>query len=264
MSLVMSVCSYIYVSTSAGSSSRATRRTWRPARWCRRPTSVRRGVATAQVEARRRRRSLQRLPRRGNGVDERHGDRPSPDARPRDPGAARPATGGRSILRDLSPDRAGGQVTALLGPNGAGKTTLLRAVCGFLPALDGARPPVRRRRHARSPHRRFASGLCHIPEGRGIFRSLTVRENLAMQSTEAATARRSNARDGVPDPARTARAGRRDAERRPAADAGDGRRLRAQPAADPGRRGVARARAARRRRDLRVPAAADGTKGARC
>jgi branched-chain amino acid transport system ATP-binding protein len=33
-----------------------------------------------------------------------------------------------------------------------------------------------------APHRRFEAGLCHIPEGRGVFRSLTVRENLVMQS----------------------------------------------------------------------------------
>ena len=43
-----------------------------------------------------------------------------------------------------------------------------------------------------APHRRFASGLCHVPEGRGIFRSLTVRENLGCRSDRATTPRRSS------------------------------------------------------------------------
>jgi branched-chain amino acid transport system ATP-binding protein len=88
------------------------------------------------------------------------------------------------ILRDLSITVPSGQVTALLGPNGAGKTTLLRAACGFLPALSGTVKLFGEDVTRVTPHRRFAQGLCHIPEGRGIFRSLTVRENLAMQSTK--------------------------------------------------------------------------------
>ena len=86
------------------------------------------------------------------------------------------------ILRDLSITVPSGQVTALLGPNGAGKTTLLRAACGFLPAMSGTVRLFGEDVTRVSPYRRFAGGLCHIPEGRGIFRSLTVRENLAMQS----------------------------------------------------------------------------------
>ena len=86
------------------------------------------------------------------------------------------------ILRDLSISVPAGQVTALLGPNGAGKTTLLRAACGFLPALNGTVRLFGDDVTRVPPHRRFAQGLCHIPEGRGIFRSLTVRENLVMQN----------------------------------------------------------------------------------
>jgi branched-chain amino acid transport system ATP-binding protein len=88
------------------------------------------------------------------------------------------------ILRDLSLRVPAGQVTALLGPNGAGKTTLLRAACGFLPALAGTVRLFGDDVTKVNPHRRFARGLCHIPEGRGIFRSLTVRENLAMQASK--------------------------------------------------------------------------------
>ena len=73
-----------------------------------------------------------------------------------------------------------GAVVALLGPNGAGKTTMLRTISGMLspPAgrieFDGVRID-------RLPDHRIAKlGLAHIPEGRGIFPGLTVRENLLM------------------------------------------------------------------------------------
>ena len=85
------------------------------------------------------------------------------------------------ILRDLTLSVPTGQVTALLGPNGAGKSTLLRAICGFLPAMRGTVRLLGDDVTGLAPHRRFAKGLCHVPEGRGVFRSLTVRENLKMQ-----------------------------------------------------------------------------------
>ena len=92
------------------------------------------------------------------------------------------------VLRDLSLTVPAGQATALLGPNGAGKSTLLRAVCGFLPAMSGTVHLFGEDVTKLAPYRRFAKGLCHIPEGRGIFRSLTVRENLVMQSGKAGEA----------------------------------------------------------------------------
>jgi len=85
------------------------------------------------------------------------------------------------ILRDLSLTVPAGQVTALLGPNGAGKSTLLRAICGFLPAKKGAVSLFGEDVTNQAPYRRFARGLCHVPEGRGVFRSMTVRENLRLQ-----------------------------------------------------------------------------------
>ena len=90
-----------------------------------------------------------------------------------------------------------GAAVALLGSNGAGKTTLLKTVAGLLPARDGhvllRGTPVEKR----PANTRARGGLCLIPEGRGIFRRLTVRENLTMQvgrrhlngSLEQATAR---------------------------------------------------------------------------
>lgn len=85
------------------------------------------------------------------------------------------------VLSDVSIAVAPNSVTTLLGPNGAGKTTLLRAITGLLPVGAGQ---VRLKGHdvTRKPlHQRAALGLCHIPEGRGIYRSMTVRDNLRMQ-----------------------------------------------------------------------------------
>jgi branched-chain amino acid transport system ATP-binding protein len=90
---------------------------------------------------------------------------------------------GNSIaLRDVSFSVMPGQVTALLGPNGAGKTTVMRTACGIIRPrhgrveLDGQ--PVT----AEPPFQRARRGLCLIPEGRGIFRSLSVAENMRLHS----------------------------------------------------------------------------------
>jgi branched-chain amino acid transport system ATP-binding protein len=90
--------------------------------------------------------------------------------------------GRTTILRNVTLDVPAGQVTALLGANGAGKTTLLRAVSGFLPCASGSVSLFGGNVTKLAPHRRFLRGLCLVPEGRGIFRSLTVRENLVLQS----------------------------------------------------------------------------------
>ncbi len=90
---------------------------------------------------------------------------------------------GRStVLRDVSVTLPAGSVTALLGPNGAGKTTLLRTISGFLPVKRGRVSLFGEDVTTVSAYRRFDRGLCHVPEGRGVFRSLTVRDNLIMQS----------------------------------------------------------------------------------
>ena len=89
---------------------------------------------------------------------------------------------GTTVLRDVTLRVPAGGAVALLGPNGAGKTTLLRTVSGLLRPtagqvyFDGAKVT------ALPAHRRVRLGLCDIPEGRGIFPSLTVRENLVLQS----------------------------------------------------------------------------------
>jgi branched-chain amino acid transport system ATP-binding protein len=92
--------------------------------------------------------------------------------------------GQTTVLRDVSLTVPAGAAVALLGANGAGKTTLLRAISGFLPLSRGAVHIAGVDMTTARPHRRFAAGLCHVPEGRGIFRSLTVRDNLVMQSVK--------------------------------------------------------------------------------
>ena len=89
---------------------------------------------------------------------------------------------GAQVLRGVSLTARAGEVTALFGSNGAGKTTLLRVVSGFLPATAGSVVLFGEDVTRAAPHRRFANGLCYVPEGRGVFRSLTVRENLMMQA----------------------------------------------------------------------------------
>ena len=90
--------------------------------------------------------------------------------------------GEHTVLRDVSLTVQRGTVVAVLGPNGAGKTTLLRVASGLLKPSTGAvmldGEDVTRTR----PYARARRGLCHIPEGRGIYPTLTVRENLVLHS----------------------------------------------------------------------------------
>src|SRR6202022_190270 len=74
-----------------------------------------------------------------------------------------------------------GTIAALLGPNGAGKTTLLKVASGLMRPAAGTVMVAGRDATAMSPSRRARLGLCLVPEGRGIFPRLTVRENLRLQ-----------------------------------------------------------------------------------
>jgi branched-chain amino acid transport system ATP-binding protein len=76
---------------------------------------------------------------------------------------------------------AEGKVTAVLGPNGAGKTTTLRVASGLLAPRQGTVSLRGSDVTGKAPRQIARSGLCLIPEGRGTFPSLTVRENLLLQ-----------------------------------------------------------------------------------
>jgi branched-chain amino acid transport system ATP-binding protein len=73
-----------------------------------------------------------------------------------------------------------GAVVALLGPNGGGKTTTLKVASGQLPATAGCVHIGGRHVNGAAPDSLARIGVCTIPEGRGIFPNLTVRENLRM------------------------------------------------------------------------------------
>jgi branched-chain amino acid transport system ATP-binding protein len=79
---------------------------------------------------------------------------------------------------DLAVDR--GTVVALLGPNGAGKSTTLKVACGLMTPTSGKVLVAGRDVTGVKPEELARRGLVTIPEGRGIFPNLTVRENLTM------------------------------------------------------------------------------------
>jgi branched-chain amino acid transport system ATP-binding protein len=89
--------------------------------------------------------------------------------------------GRTTVLRDVDVMVPAGKVVALLGPNGAGKTTLLRTAAGLIKPSKGAVRQNGEDVTRRNPVQRTRAGLCLVPEGRGIFRSLTVKENLILQ-----------------------------------------------------------------------------------
>ena len=73
-----------------------------------------------------------------------------------------------------------GEIVSLLGANGAGKSTTLRAISGMIPAQGGDILHRGQSIKAVPAHRLVGMGIAHVPEGRGIFPTLTVQENLAL------------------------------------------------------------------------------------
>jgi branched-chain amino acid transport system ATP-binding protein len=72
-----------------------------------------------------------------------------------------------------------GEILTLIGANGAGKTSILRAISGLVP-YDGAITFAGRNLRGVAADRIVGLGMAHVPEGRGIFGNLTVRENLRL------------------------------------------------------------------------------------
>jgi branched-chain amino acid transport system ATP-binding protein len=73
-----------------------------------------------------------------------------------------------------------GGIFAVLGPNGAGKSTMLRTIAGLHPVSAGTITLAGRQINRAHPDDLARSGLCLIPEGRGVFANLTVEENLRL------------------------------------------------------------------------------------
>ena len=82
------------------------------------------------------------------------------------------------VLQGVSLTVAAGEVVAILGRNGAGKTTLMRSIIGFTPARRGAVRLKGRDVTGAPSYRMTAMGMALVPQGRRVFRSLSVRENL--------------------------------------------------------------------------------------
>jgi branched-chain amino acid transport system ATP-binding protein len=85
-----------------------------------------------------------------------------------------------TVLRGVDLCVPFGSLVALLGPNGGGKSTLLRVIAGRLPAGGGDLFVAGRRVNGVAPDELARRGVCLIPEGKGIFPNLSVRENLWM------------------------------------------------------------------------------------
>jgi branched-chain amino acid transport system ATP-binding protein len=80
-----------------------------------------------------------------------------------------------------------GGATALVGANGAGKTTLLRTIAGAQAAARGTVSYQGEQITAAPPHQRIAKGIALVPEGRRLFASLTVQENIQVGAAAAAS-----------------------------------------------------------------------------
>jgi branched-chain amino acid transport system ATP-binding protein len=92
----------------------------------------------------------------------------------------RAAYGSITVLRGVDLAVPYGSMVALLGPNGGGKSTALRVIAGQLPVAGGDLFVAGRRVNGAAPDELARRGVCLVPEGKGIFPNLTVRENLWM------------------------------------------------------------------------------------
>jgi branched-chain amino acid transport system ATP-binding protein len=93
------------------------------------------------------------------------------------------------VLHDVNLTVRTGQICALLGPNGAGKTTLIDVIAGLHRADSGQLILSGANATETSATRLARDGLCTVPQGRGIFPSLTISENLWMATRRGASRR---------------------------------------------------------------------------
>jgi branched-chain amino acid transport system ATP-binding protein len=84
------------------------------------------------------------------------------------------------VLKGISLHVSPGEIVALIGANGAGKTTLLKTIAGILKCRSGEIEFDKRRIHGKSPERIVELGCSLVPEGRHVFSTLSVRENLIL------------------------------------------------------------------------------------
>ena len=88
--------------------------------------------------------------------------------------------GKKAVVRDLDLVLESGEILLMLGHNGAGKTTLMRTIFGLLRPAAGRIRFEEREINRRSPAENVADGIAFVPQGHGIFRTLSVRDNLEL------------------------------------------------------------------------------------
>ena len=91
--------------------------------------------------------------------------------------------GGSHILRDVTLTAPIGECSVILGRNGVGKTTLLKCLMGILPIKSGQIILDDKDISKQSPEQRVHQGLAYVPQGRDIFSTLTVEENILIGAT---------------------------------------------------------------------------------
>ncbi len=91
-----------------------------------------------------------------------------------------------TVLRNVDLIVPDSSVVALIGPNGAGKTTLLRVASGLLKPSAGQLILDGSDLTGRPPETLARRGICHVPEGRGVFPGLSVADNVRLQAPPAA------------------------------------------------------------------------------
>ena len=101
------------------------------------------------------------------------------------------------VLQGVSLALGKGRIAAILGRNGMGKTTLIRSVAGLTPPRTGEIVYRGRPLRGRPPYAIAQDGIAIVPQGRRIFRSLSVRENLLLPQSVLARSRRPPAGSGA-------------------------------------------------------------------
>jgi branched-chain amino acid transport system ATP-binding protein len=94
------------------------------------------------------------------------------------------AYGGVEILHDVEMSLGKGEVVGIVGPNGAGKSSLLRAICGLTRSSAGEINFEGRSLRGLAPEEIARLGIALVPEGRQIFGTLTVAENLRLAAPD--------------------------------------------------------------------------------
>ena len=98
--------------------------------------------------------------------------------------------GDSHILRGVSLTLAEGTALGLLGRNGMGKTTLIRSIMGYVRAASGRIAWEGQEVQGQPPEKIARRGIGYVPEGRGVFPNLSVRENLLMSARAGTDGRR--------------------------------------------------------------------------